>query len=408
MAMEQFVGNARHTNTLTGITEGLAAANQKYIVVGIAGNGSLIRRLKGNAQVLAEVHGKIGEVFHHYYIVAGGQLTNHLQFLFVQANPCRVIRVAIHNGTDVSLFKIALQLCFKLRTAVIINIECFELHAHHLQLHLLNGETGIDEEYGVFLRVSLTTGQKRCKSSLHAAAHGNASLGGNVNTDERLHETRGFFLQFGITLNVGIRMCYSVVQCLYLCLNAYLGCRKAGDAHLHFDEFYSRSRFRLGGDLLHLTDSGFGKICDAKLFDKVVDYLPVDGCLVFFLFHFLIISGVRLGSLADGKCLDVLLNDGFSLAGKHSLNGCFQLVVLDAKRLLGGAKQNNISRTRNVILFCHRLDIDHDNMVELLIVGLDGLHVGIVGDVHEGSARSDDPAVLIEEWKIAQRFHGFH
>ena len=132
-------------------------------------------------------------------------------------------------------------------------------------------------------------------------------------------------------------MCYSVVQCLYLCLNADLGCRKAGDAHLHFDEFYSRSRFRLGSDLLHLTDSGFGKICDAKLFDKVVDNLPIDGCLVFFLFHFLIISGVRLGSLADGKCLDVLLNNGFSLAGKHSLDGCFQLVVLDAKCLLGGA-----------------------------------------------------------------------
>ena len=78
-----------------------------------------------------------------------------------------------------------------------------------MQLHFLNRKARVNEQDRVFLFVSLRTGKKRCKRSLHAAANGYATFGRNVNTDESLDKARGFGFQLGKSLNVGIAVSYS-------------------------------------------------------------------------------------------------------------------------------------------------------------------------------------------------------
>ena len=155
MTMEQGIRDTRDTDTLTGIAESLRTADEQHIVVGIAGNGSLIRWLERCGEILTEVHREICEVFHHDDIVFRRQLTDHLQLLLTQTDPRRIIGVGIDDGTDVSLREITLELCSELVTTIVIDIEGLILHTHHLQLHLLYGEAGIDEEDGILLLVTL-------------------------------------------------------------------------------------------------------------------------------------------------------------------------------------------------------------------------------------------------------------
>ena len=87
MTMEQRIGDADHANTLASIAECLRAADEQHIIIGIAGNGGLIRRLERLREILAEVHSEVSKVFHHDDIVLRSQLANGLKFLLTQTNP---------------------------------------------------------------------------------------------------------------------------------------------------------------------------------------------------------------------------------------------------------------------------------------------------------------------------------
>ena len=108
--MEQLVRDARHTDALTGIAECLGTGDEQDVVVCIVGYRWLIGCLERFAEVLAEVHGEVGKVFHDDDIILGGQFTDGLQFLFRHANPGRIVGVGVDDGADVALAEIALQL----------------------------------------------------------------------------------------------------------------------------------------------------------------------------------------------------------------------------------------------------------------------------------------------------------
>ena len=91
--MEQLVADAHHADALAGIAECLRARDEQHVVIGIVSHTGLIGCLKGLAQVLAEVHGKVGQVFHHYDVVLRGQTAYLLQFLLAQADPRRVVGI---------------------------------------------------------------------------------------------------------------------------------------------------------------------------------------------------------------------------------------------------------------------------------------------------------------------------
>ena len=87
VAAEQLIADAYHANAFAGIAECLRSADEQHVVVGVAGNGRLVGRLERHAQVLAEVHRKVCQIFHNDCIVLCGQFTYRLQFGFRHAYP---------------------------------------------------------------------------------------------------------------------------------------------------------------------------------------------------------------------------------------------------------------------------------------------------------------------------------
>ena len=74
-------------------------------------------------EVAAEVHSEIGKVFEYYEIVCAGQFADALKFCFVEAYPCGVVGVGVHNAADVVLGYYFFQLADECWTAVVVYIE---------------------------------------------------------------------------------------------------------------------------------------------------------------------------------------------------------------------------------------------------------------------------------------------
>ena len=232
----------------------------------------LIRRLERHAEVFAEVHCKIGEVFEHNRVVLRGEFADGAQFVLRQTHPRGIVRIRVNHGADVAFRQITLDFRTQFFTAIVVNIESFVLHALHLQLHFLDGEARVDEQHGVFLWVGLRTSQKRRESALHRTHDGNTTLGGDVDADKRLHEARSLLFQFGIALNVRILRGDAVPKCLDLRLHADLCGRQARNAHLHLDILHARLLFSHRRHLLHLANRRLGKVLNAEVADEAIYY----------------------------------------------------------------------------------------------------------------------------------------
>ena len=115
----------------------------------------LVGSLKGLRQVLTEVHGEVGQVFHDDGVIFCGQFANGFQFLLCQANPCRVVGIRVDDGTYIALSQIALQLVAELVAAVVVHVEGLVFHSLHLQLHLLHREPWVDKQHRVLRLVCL-------------------------------------------------------------------------------------------------------------------------------------------------------------------------------------------------------------------------------------------------------------
>ena len=152
------------------------------------------------------------------------------------------------------------------------------LHALYLQLHLLDGEAGVDEKHGVLLLARLRTGEERGVGALHASADRHAALGLDVDVDEGLDKARGLLLQLRIALDVRVAVGYAVLQGLDLGIHANLCGGQSWNSHLHFYEFNAALLLGNGSHLLHFAYGGFGKILYAKLGNKGVDDLFFNRC----------------------------------------------------------------------------------------------------------------------------------
>ena len=194
-AVVQFVRDAAHSDALSGIAEGFGTGDKQNVVVGIVGHRRLVGRLEGLAHVLAEIHGEIGQIFQDDDIVLGGQAADDAQFLILQTYPTRVVRVGVDDGGNISLAQVTFQLVLQLVAAVVVHVEGLIFLSHYNQLLLLYGETGVDEQDGVFLGVALAAGEEGSECTLHGPCYGYAAFGCNVDVDKRLDETCRFRLE---------------------------------------------------------------------------------------------------------------------------------------------------------------------------------------------------------------------
>ena len=86
MAVEQLIGDANHGNALACVTEGLAAADEQHIVVGVSSDAALIRRLERLTKVFAKVHGEVGKVLQYDGVILGSELSYGPQLVLIEAD----------------------------------------------------------------------------------------------------------------------------------------------------------------------------------------------------------------------------------------------------------------------------------------------------------------------------------
>ena len=161
MTLIEFIGNASHCNALACVTEYFRRAHKHNIVVGVVRHASHVRRLERRAQILTEVHCHIRKVLNHNNVVLCGKAADDFQLLVVQAHPRRVVRARIEHRADVALLEVTLDFSFEFVAAEIGNVERRHLDTDNARLHFLHGESWVDVEHGVLLRVELRAEHKR-------------------------------------------------------------------------------------------------------------------------------------------------------------------------------------------------------------------------------------------------------
>ena len=76
VTFSQLVADAEDGAALAGVAEGFRAGDHQDVVVGLFAHGWLEGFDTGVAVVLAEVHAKVGEVFHHDDVVFVGHFAD--------------------------------------------------------------------------------------------------------------------------------------------------------------------------------------------------------------------------------------------------------------------------------------------------------------------------------------------
>lgn len=109
----------------------------------------------------------------------------------------------------------------------------------------LHREARVDEQNGVFLGVALRADLEQAEAALHRADGRDASLGGDVDVEERLDEARSLALERGDARDAGVDRSVSLGEGLLFGFDADSLRRKAGTpisrCRNSVPEFFSRA-----------------------------------------------------------------------------------------------------------------------------------------------------------------------
>ena len=119
------------------------------------------------AQIFAEIHGKVSQVFQNDAVVLVSQHGDALQFLLVEAHPRRVVGVGIDDAADVATSQNLLQLLNERLATIVVNIQSEMLQANHVTLRGLHGEARMNEQYRVLLWHRMVPSRESGESALH-------------------------------------------------------------------------------------------------------------------------------------------------------------------------------------------------------------------------------------------------
>ena len=279
--MVKFIGDRCHADTLSGIAERLRAGYLHDIIIGITGYARLVRRLERTSEVLAKIHGKIGEIFYDDHVVFVGHLADDLQLLVGEAKPSRIVRVGIDHRSNIAFGKMRFQGLTQSLATIFVYVERLIFIAHNGYLLFLHGESGVDKQDGVFSRRTLSGRKERGVCALHGTGYGYATLWVYIYIYKRLDKAGSLLFHFGSSVDVRVDRRYTVTKGFDLSVYAYLSGFQARYAHFHMDELGSRFLFQLRGYGNYLPDSRFPKIGKSKAIDNP------SGCLIVYrsIFH---------------------------------------------------------------------------------------------------------------------------
>ena len=85
--VEKMIRYKHQSNPLPGITEGFGTGNKQNIILGILGNGGLVRWLTRMTVIFPEVHAKVGKILDDNDIILCCKFPYYPQFLISKTDP---------------------------------------------------------------------------------------------------------------------------------------------------------------------------------------------------------------------------------------------------------------------------------------------------------------------------------
>ncbi len=131
-------------------------------------------------------------------------------------------------------------------------------------------ETRVEIDDGVFLRIHLDALQQQVIAPLHRADCRDYPLRGYVHPYKRLDETGPVLLQLRNSADRRIDGSVTVVQRLFLGLQAYPACLQSRDAELQMEELLSGNLLKLMRHIDTLADCGPADVGDVTPAQHIV------------------------------------------------------------------------------------------------------------------------------------------
>ena len=225
--------------------------------MGVMAHRGLVRlRIGITAFRVTEVHVQVRQILQHDGVILRRQFADDLQFLVRQACPSRVIGVAVQDAGDPSALQVTLQFVPQTAATEVGDVESLDTAANDTALHLLHGETGVEKENRVFLRVQLDEHHVERKSRLHRTHGRQDALRRTLQVNESTDELRTPFLHLGNTDDIRVMGGTAVEQRLMLGLDTDLRGRQTRLAKRHVDILDARRLLNTAHNARQLTDTG--------------------------------------------------------------------------------------------------------------------------------------------------------
>ena len=120
--------------------------------------------------------------------------------------------------------------------------------------------------------LALRADLEQAKAALHRADGRDASLGGDVDVEERLDEARSLALERGDARDAGVDRSVSLGEGLLFGFDADSLRRKARNAHFEVQEFHPRLRFHDAGYVARLADRRLGDVRNVHALQRGVEH----------------------------------------------------------------------------------------------------------------------------------------
>ena len=182
----------------------------------------MVRRLERTSEVLAEIHGEIGEVLYDNHVVFVGHLADDLQLLVGEAEPSRIVRVGIDHRGNIAFGKMRFQGLTQSLATVFVYVERLIFIAHNGYLLFLHGNPGSINKMVSFPGVHCPAVRKEayvpCMEPVTGTQH-SGSISIFINA---LIKREACFFTSGSSVDVRVDRRYTVTKGFDLSVYAYL------------------------------------------------------------------------------------------------------------------------------------------------------------------------------------------
>ncbi len=323
------------------------------------------------------------------------------QLLLRQADPRRVVGVRVDDGRHVAGGEVALDLRADFLAPEVVDVERLRGDAEDAHLTALHGESGVDEENLVFGRVELRAHQERGEAALHRPDGRDASFGGDLHAEKGFEEARSLLFQLRDALHGGVARRDALLQGRAFGFDAHALGRQSRHAHFEVEELGAGFALHHAGDVARLADRGLRDVRDVHPLQCGAQTGSVEG----YLHHRFVCF--RVASQPARNAARFTSTTCSPLRAKMSRMPASSRSVPMPSIGAAAPSSTMLAERGDARGPGQGVGIERHRVRQGVQFALQGLGVGVVGDVDHRNRVGDDPSVGRQPRQVAQRLHRF-